>query len=118
MSLDIRPALDAIFDALGVEATVTPPDSDPIETTVVWLTPATDAFHVGPDSRRRSEFIAQESFKVLELRKDDVPTTPRGTQIDAAEMAGGEVIGWRVEETVQEDAECRRVIVIARPDAS
>lgn len=112
MSLDIRAPLDPIFAALGVEATVTVPGGDPVETTVIWLSPMTEEIPMGLDVHK------VESVKVMELRKDQVPTAPNDTRIEAPEVAGGEIKTWRVDATVQEDRECRRVVVMEVADES
>lgn len=117
MALDSRPRLGGIFRALGVSATVTPPGESAIDTTIIWLTSAMENGSGMVDMPGAAEFHRIERMHVLEMRKDEVPTAPRGTQVVAPEIKGGEDQTRIVESTVREDAECRRVIVIRDPDA-
>lgn len=103
--------LDANLAVYGVAATVTRPhpDDTPIVTTVIWDTAATDA--IGTDLKRR------DVRPVLGLRRDEVPTVPRGTLIDAAPLRGGDVQTWRVEGTDRVTDGLLYVVVVAEPEA-
>lgn len=108
MSLDLRPPISACFAAFGVAATVTRPPRDdaPITTTGVWITPLTPELPGGMGLQRR------EIRRVLALRRDQVPTVPRGTIISAPEYAGQTPKTWRVDGYELEEADHHRVIVV------
>lgn len=109
MASDHRVPLDPIFEAFGVAATVTRPfpDDTPIVTTGVWDTGVTDT--IGVDLKRR------ESRLVFGLRRDEVPTVPRGTLIEAPPMRGGAVQTWRVDATDRVMTDLTHVVVVAEP---
>lgn len=103
--------LDLNFSVHGVLATVTrpAPDNTPIETVGVWLPPATEGFPTGADFQRR------EPQRVMALRRDEVPSVPRGTLIAAPEKGGDAVQVWRVDGFERYDADHHRVLVIPEP---
>lgn len=109
MASDFRVPLDPIFEAFGVPATVTRPvpDDIPIQTTAIWDTGATDT--IGVDLKRR------ESRLVMGLRRDQVPTVPKGTLIEAPPMGGGAVQTWRVDGTDRVMDDLTHVLVVAEP---
>lgn len=107
---DLRPAFSSAQEAFGLPATVTrpAPDDDPIETTVVWLPPIpTD---LGFDLQR------QEPKRILCISRAHVPTLPRQTVIEAAEVLDGEVKAWRVDGIERYEFDAIRAFVI--PDES
>jgi hypothetical protein len=81
------------------------PQDDPIATRVIWSTPSPEAMPGGDFSRR-------EPVRVMALRRDEVPTVPRGTHIDAPEMPGGAVKTWKVDSFEREDTAQTRVFVV------
>ncbi len=112
MASDLRPLLGPIFDAFGVPATVTrpAPDEEPIETTVVWVSAATDDVPSGAELGRK------EPRKALSIRRADVPTLPRKTTIEAPESLGGDVKRWRVDSIERDDVDEIRALVIPEPE--
>lgn len=86
-------ALNLQLSAHGVAATVTrpTPDDTPISTRGIWLRPADDPQPYGTDLRRR------DPRRVIALPRADVPTLPRGTLVEAAEITGGAALTWRVD---------------------
>jgi len=105
---DIRVPMDPALEAFGVPATVTrpAPDHEPIETSVIWVTPITDDVPGG------MEFQRKERRRVLVLDRNAVPTVPRGTVIVAAERLGEVERTWRVDGLELEDADHHRVRVV------
>lgn len=105
---DIRVPLGPIFDAFGVPATVTrpAPDDTPIETTGVWVSPAVLDVPAGFDLQRA------DRRRLLSLRRDEVPTVPRGTVIEAPERDADDVASWRVDGIEAMDADQVRVLVV------
>lgn len=100
---------DANTAVYGVAATVTRPypDDTPIVTSGIWDTAATES--VGSELKRR------EVRAAIGLRRDEVPTVPRGTLIEAAPLRGGAVQTWRVEGTDRVTDGLTHVVVIAEP---
>lgn len=94
--------------AHGVDATVTrpTPDDTPIETRVIWVTPATDDF---PGS---GEFARRDQTRVIALPRSAVPTVPRGTRIVAAEVGSEVAATWKVDATLSVTPEQTRVVVV------
>jgi hypothetical protein len=102
---------DVSFDTLGVDATVTRPypDDAAIPTRIVWIRPAAEDAPFGGDIQRRT------ARRVLALRRDEVPTVPRGTVITAPDPEGGAARQWRVEGPDRVDTATVRVIVVEEP---
>ena len=87
---DLRPAIGHALTVFGLPATVTLPGEEPVATTAIWLPPVSVL----------SEGVLVQTDRpqaVLALPRADVPAVPRGTLIEAAETAGGEVKLWTVE---------------------
>lgn len=91
---------------MGIAATVIrpSPDDTPIETRIIWL-PST------PEDVPPGQFSRREQAKVIGLRRDDVPTLPVGTLIDASERSGDAVQRWRVTDIDQQDVDHHRAYV-------
>lgn len=106
--------MDPIFSAFGVPATVTrpAPDDTPIETTVIWSPPDT------VESPGGAVFQRADQRRVLTVRRDEVPTVPRGTQVVAAERDGDDIQHWRVDGPMRADADLIQVIVVPDPEGS
>lgn len=102
-------ALDLNLSAHGVDVTVTV-DSEPIVTRGIWLTPTTEALPGGMGVQRH------EPIRIMALRRDDVPTVPRGTLIEAPIRTGDPVQRWTVDSIERVEADQTRVVVIAAPD--
>ena len=94
------------FALFGVPITVTLPDSEPIATRGIWLTPETEEVPFGASYQRR------EPKRVMALKKSDVPTVPRGTQIVAPEKDGDEMKRWRVDSFELAEPEHHRVVLV------
>jgi hypothetical protein len=109
---DLRPSLDAAFAAFALDATVTPPGEDAIETSGFWVSPLTD------DVPGPLEFSRREARRVFVLKRADVPTLPLKTVIEAPLEAGGVVQRWMVDgfDRIEQPDELRP-IVIAAPEA-
>lgn len=107
---DARVPMSAVLSAFGVEGTVTRPDDTPIPATVVWLPPLIEDVPTGMNSSRR------EVIRLMAFDRAQVPTAPRGTLIEAPELAGGEIKTWRVDGHDLHDAEQIRVVVMEVKD--
>lgn len=105
---DLRPPIAAALSAFGVPATVTrpAPDTTPIHTTGIWLSPVLIDVPTGSDLQRT------EVRRVFSVTRTDVPTLPTGTRIDAAERLGNSVLAWRVDQLAGSDADHVRAIVV------
>ena len=106
-------ALQLNVSAHGVPATVQleyPDVGDPIETRGIWVTQFTESL---PDSL---ELQRREPIKVMALRRDEVPTVPRGTTIQAPEVMGGPVLGWKVDGMARVDNDHHRVVLVRYSD--
>lgn len=105
--------LDLNFEVHGVDATVTRPypDSDPIETRIIWLTEAMADEAGGPFTRR-------QGVKVMSLRRDEVATVPDGTIVVAPPKAGDDDATWRVDGLHSQFADHKRVYVVRVEDES
>lgn len=103
---DLRPDAAAAFDVLGVPATITPVNGTPVATAVIWISPLTAASPSGGPLTRR------DPTKTAAVLISDVPALPRGSAIQAPELEGGPVLGWRVEEFESGDVDQYRVIVV------
>lgn len=103
---------DLNFAAHGFPITVTRPypDDEEIETRGIWVLPLT------VDTPGGIEFTRRDPQRVLALRKDEVPTVPRGTVVLAPEYSGGEDRRWRVEGPERIEADHVRVLVVADPE--
>jgi hypothetical protein len=107
-------AVDLNFDfAHGVPVTVTrpAPDDDPIETHGIWIVPITESAPLGGFGR-------QEPRRILALRRDQVPTVPKGTVIVGPPKADADPVGWRVDGIDRIEADHVRVIVVEDPTAN
>jgi hypothetical protein len=96
--LDTRPPLDPVFGAFGVTATVTPTGGGPIATTVI----------VGSRTANHppgGEVAVAEHLRLVSLRRDQVPSTPKDTLIVTEQGT------FRVDSVVEEDAEVVKVLV-------
>lgn len=106
---DLRPPFVAVLDAFGVAATVTIPDGDPVETTILWQPPITEEYPTGSEYRRATP------RRRMAIPLSDVPTVPRGTVILAPEVSGEAAAEWSVDETERVDSDHHRVIVTSVP---
>jgi hypothetical protein len=97
---------DLNFQAHGVPATVIPPDEEPIQTRVVWLTPSTEIVPAGSDARRA------EARRTMGIRRDEVPAVPRGTLVDVTEHGQTAPDEWRVDAMEKVEADHFRVVVV------
>lgn len=104
--------MDPIFSAFGVPATVTRPDPNdtPVATTIVWGSWLTEDALGGSQVQRR------EPKRVLSVRLDQVPTLPRGSVIEAAEVAGGTSKRWRVDGLERLETDLGRYVVVHDPE--
>lgn len=104
---DLRPSLTAAFRDFGLPATVTPPEGSPISTTGIWVTLQTVDVPFGTEAR------VGEARRVIALRRDQVPSAPRGTVISMAEQAGQAAKSWRVDGLDRADeGDVIRVVVV------
>lgn len=110
---DVRAlALEANFEAHGVDAIVTrpAPDDTPIETRLIWPAQPADAWPAGLSLQR------QEERKVAALKRRDVPTLPKTTRIVAPPKAGDADQGWIVDGTERVEPDHVRVYVVPDPE--
>jgi|SRR5689334_10060375 len=104
--LDLRPALDPIFNLFGVSATVTVPGGSPVATVVVWSGSGAGVFPAPP-----AELQVTELRRRLAVRRDHVPTMPTGTEIVAPELKGGTPQTFKVESIEREDEQVFVVVL-------
>lgn len=100
------------FDApgpLAVPATVTPPEDDPVQTAVIWLTPGTEP---SPQDSRRQ---AAESRRIVAVRSDHLPAVPRGTLLACTEPLQAEPALWIVDSMEGVFPDHQRIAVIPAP---
>lgn len=112
--MDLRPGLARAHRRFGVPATVTrpSPDDTPIATTVIWAPPER-RYRTDEVYEYRNELDRREADRlVLGIRRESVPSVPKGTQIQAPLLKGGPVQAWRVEEHERETADEWRVVVV------
>jgi hypothetical protein len=100
--------MSAVLSAFGLEGTVTrpAPDDAPINATVVWLPVAMGDVPSGMTSSRR------EKVCMLSVSREEVPSLPRGSIVEAPEVRDGDVKTWKVDATDLSDAEHIRALVI------
>lgn len=94
----------------GVRATVTPPNGSPISTSGVWIDPDLLEAPAGGEFRRR------EGDRILGVRRDHIPSAPRGTTV-VAPLAEGELDQcWRVDSADRFGTNTLALILIPEPD--
>lgn len=103
---DARVSPAEIFDAFGVDAIVTRPSQDAIETSVVWINPTTDPFPSG------AALQMADPQRLLTVRRDEVPTLPTGTVIQAPEFEDGPIKTWKVDSIAHYEADLIRALVV------
>jgi len=104
---DLRPAIGPALAVFGLPATVTLPGEEPVVTVAIWLPPVSVL----------AEGVMIQTDRpqpVLALPRADVPSVPRGTLIEVAEVEGGEVKAWLVESVLGLQVDEIRVIVIPK----
>jgi hypothetical protein len=115
MSADLRVPMELVTDAFGVMASIETPDGETYSgVPVVWI-PVGPA-HEGAMPLRPGptglDLQRHEPIRALTIRRSDVPIVPRGTRIEAPEMAGGDVREWRVDAVDHTEADHVRVLVV------
>jgi hypothetical protein len=108
-------ALDAVFSAHGVPATVTRPDENPITTRVLWVP---DNTGWGATDETHLEILKVVSRRVMALRLSEVSAAPVGTIVTAPAAAGQDDLTWRVDEIGHQEPELIRVFVQPMRDSS
>jgi hypothetical protein len=104
---------DVNFETHGVDAVVTVPDGDPVETRVIWMTPENDgAPDPGGGRRGNDQFRRTDPRRSLSIRRDDVPAVPRDTTIAVTEHLLDEPDVWRVDAIEEVRSDHVRVIVM------
>jgi hypothetical protein len=103
---DLRPSIDAALGAFALDAVVTPPDQEAVETVAFWLPPTTIQPPTG------SEFRRAELRRVLVLPLVGLPEVPRGTVVAVAEFDGGDVREWKIDEAERLDFDHYRAVVV------
>jgi hypothetical protein len=85
--------LDLNLLAHGVAAIVTrpAPNNTPINTTGIWGLPLEEGPPYGAAIKRR------EPRRVFYIPREDVPTLPNGTTVQAPESTGGTPVNWKVD---------------------
>lgn len=106
---DLRPSLEAAFAAFALDATVTPPGGDSIETSGFWVSPFTD------DVPGDLDFSRREARRVFVLRRADLPSLPLKSVIEAPLVTGGTVLRWQVDgfDRIEQPDEIRPIVVAA-----
>jgi hypothetical protein len=102
---DTRPSITDALDAFGVDAVVTPPGGDPVETRAMWLGSSAEV-PPGSDSHR------VERRRVLVLPLEGLPAIPRDTVVTLPEYDGADAEDWSIDSVVREDWDSRRVLVV------
>lgn len=102
--------LDPIFGAFAVAAVVTPPGGDAVETTGIWVTPATEDFPPAADVKKR------EQRRVFSLRRAEISSVPLRTLIEAPDYGSNVVRRWRVDGFDRLESDILRVVVIPAPE--
>jgi len=90
-------------------ATVTrpAPDDTPITTRIIWVVPGSEA---GPSG---ADFGRTDRRRIVAIRRDEVPTVPTGTRINAAEPPDTTLRDWITDGPLTPmDADHVRVFVI------
>jgi hypothetical protein len=103
------------FSAHGKDATVRrpPPDDDEIETRIIWMTAAQDLHPVGLDDQRfQPDFQRRDPVRILAIRRDHVPTAPRGTVITTSEWGTTIETTWRVDGLLEKHPDHIKVAVV------
>jgi hypothetical protein len=104
---DMRVPMAAALAAFGVSATVTRPNEEPIVgVTVMWISPLTEMFPGGGDLK------VADRQRVLVISLAEVPAVPRGTVIEAPEIAGASPGLWVVDALERREADHVRVLVV------
>lgn len=111
-------ALDAIFNAHGVPATVTRPNEQPITTRVLWVPDNTGFGGWGANDLTNLEILKTVGRRVMAVRISEVPSMPVGTMVTAPEAQGKDDLTWRVDEIRHLDSEMSRVLVQPMRDRS
>ena len=93
------------FATPGVPATV-----GGVSTRAIWLTPTTENPPAGND------FTRAEPRRSLALRRDEVPTIPRGTVIYVTEPTQSTPRSWRVDSVEAVQSDHHRVVVVPHRD--
>lgn len=107
------------FDAHGRDAVITrpAPDETAIETRIVWMTAVQDLNPVGLDDQRfQPDFQRRDPIRILAIRRDHVPTVPRGTVIATTEWGSETETTWRVDGTVERHPDHIKVAVMRITD--
>ncbi len=93
------------FAVHGAEAVVTVPDAEPVSTRIIWMTPTTELLPTGNEQRA-------DPRRVLAIRRDDVPSVPRGTTISVTEHLQNEPTLWTVDGILRIESDHVRAIVV------
>ncbi len=102
---DLRPPIASALTAFGVDAVVTLPGEDAVETRAIWLAPRAVEVPVGSNHQR------VEARRVLSIPISTVPAVPRGTIISAPEAEGQVAQDWKVDAHEHVDYDHHRVVV-------
>jgi hypothetical protein len=95
--------------AFGLPVIVTLAGESAVPARGIWVAPANESFPAPQELSRR------EPVRVMALGRDEVPRLPRGTVIEAAEQAGGEVLRWVVDGTERAEVDHVRVYLVPAP---
>ena len=98
------------FSVHGVPALVTIPDGPAVETSIIWLTPITEQVPGGTDLRRA------DPKRLMALRRDCIPTVPRGTRVEVTEHLQESPDLWTVDAVERVEPDHHRVIVVPSGD--
>jgi hypothetical protein len=94
------------FGVHGVAAVVTVPDGEPVATSVIWLTPASDSAPIG------ATFQRADPQRRMAIRRDDVPVLPRGTIVEVTEHLRDETASWSVDSIESVRPDHYKVVVV------
>jgi hypothetical protein len=104
--MDLRPALEPIWAAFSLPATLTPPAGQAVSVRAVWITPQTVEVPIGLEAR------VAEAKRTLALLREEVASVPRGTRIVVAEISGASPREWTVDGFGRIETEIVEVLVV------
>ena len=96
------------FAVHGIPAEVTPqpPTDETVSTRIIWLQPLTDPQPPG------SAFGRSETRRSMAIRRDDVPSIPRGTMVAVTEHLQAAPSLWKVDSMEAVFHDHHRVLVV------
>ena len=107
--MDVRPALDPIWDVFSLPATLVVPGGEPVSLRAVWINLQTVEAPGGGEAR------VAEQRRPLALRRAEATYVLRDSRVTVAEHEGGPPREWRVDGFGRIDSEIIEVLVVPGP---